>query len=163
MANGLATSMTRTDYRKEIEGAAHEHGLDPNLVEAVVICESSGRTDAFRFEPGFYERYIKGKPIWSGLNPRRIASSYGLMQVMYTTALEHGYPYPEPEKLFIPEVGLDWGCCVLAAFCEWAEGDVMKTLASYNGGKGNWMGGQAQVYSHKVNRVLEEIQKERAQ
>ena len=154
--------MTVTPYRKEIEGAAHERGLDPNLVEAVVICESSGRTDAFRFEPMFYERYLKGRPQWAGQNPRRVASSYGLMQVMYTTAVEHGFSYDAPEYLFIPTVGLDMGCTVLAAFLEWAGGDVLKALAAYNGGQGNWLGGQAQLYSKKVNRVLEEIQKARA-
>jgi soluble lytic murein transglycosylase-like protein len=155
--------MTSTPYRKEIEGAAHEHGLDPNLVEAVVICESSGRTDAFRHEPGFYDRYLKGKPQWASQNPRRIASSYGLMQVMYTTALEHGYgqAYDAPEFLFIPTVGLDAGCEHLAKQIEWANGDLLKALAAYNGGQGNWMAGQPQLYAKKVNRVLEEIQKAR--
>jgi soluble lytic murein transglycosylase-like protein len=153
--------VTSTDYRREIEGAAHEHGLDPNLVEAVVICESSGRTDAFRFEPGFYERYLKGRPQWEKQNPRRIASSYGLMQVMWTTAVENGFHEPEPEYLFIPVKGLDAGCEHLAKLMEWAGGDVLKALAAYNGGQGNWMAGQPQLYAKKVNRVLEEIQKAR--
>jgi soluble lytic murein transglycosylase-like protein len=154
--------MSTTLYRAHIQGAAHEHGLDPDLVEAVVYCESAGKTDAFRYEPGFYERYIKGKKMWEGCNPRRISSSYGLMQVMYTTALEHGYPYPDPEHLFIPAVGLDYGCKHLSLLVEWAGMDALKALAAYNGGKGNWMGNDPQVYSKKVYRVFQEVQKLRA-
>jgi len=154
--------MTSTPYRREIQGAAHEHGLDPNLVEAVVICESAGRTDAFRFEPAFYARYLQDRPEWQKQNPRRVASSYGLMQVMYTTAVDNGFTYDAPEYLFIPTVGLDMGCAILADLMEWSDGDVLKALAAYNGGKGGWTGGDPQTYSKKVNRVLEAIQKARA-
>jgi soluble lytic murein transglycosylase-like protein len=122
--------MSTTLYRAHIQGAAHEHGLDPDLVEAVVYCESAGKTDAFRYEPGFYERYIKGKKMWEGCNPRRISSSYGLKH--------------------------------LSLLVEWAGMDALKALAAYNGGKGNWMGNDPQVYSKKVYRVFQEVQKLRA-
>lgn len=153
--------MTSTLYRREIEGAGHEHGLDPDLLEALVIIESSGQADAFKHEPGFYARYLAKDPRFAGQVPRRVASSYGLMQVMYTTALDHDYPYPEPEYLFVPAINLEMGARVLAALLEWADGAHMKALAGYNGGKGNWLGLAPQAYSKKVNRVLEAIQAER--
>ena len=148
---------TTTLYRREILRAAEEHRLDANLIEAIVIIESSGQTDAFRFEPGFYVRYLKNDPTYAGQNPRRIASSYGLMQVMYTTALRHDYPYEDPEYLFVPTIGLHYGCSELGRLLEWADGDVLKALAAYNGGTGNWLGKAPQEYCKKVNAKLDEV------
>src|SRR6185295_18189918 len=102
--------MTSTLYRELIETAAVTHRLDADLLEALIITESSGLTDAFRFEPEFYKRYLAKNKKWAGQNPRRISSSYGLCQVMFTTALEHDFPYLEPEYLFVPTIGLEWGC-----------------------------------------------------
>lgn len=125
----------RTPYRAEIEAAAKAHGLEPDLVEAVVMTESSGHTDAFRWEPNFYAKYLAGKPQWADWAPRRVASSYGLMQVMYVVARELGFT-GEPELLFVPRVGLDWGCRKLATLLAWSGGNVLQALAAYNGGKG---------------------------
>lgn len=135
-----------TRYLELIRKVAAEFKLDPVLVEAIVVQESSGDTDGFRFEPGFYNRYIKPKGMFPGQNPRRVSSSYGLMQVMYPTALEHGYPkeYP-PERLFEPEIGLRAGCTVLRKLLDWSETfptaapekRLSAALASYNGGRGS--------------------------
>ena len=40
-------------YRAAIVSAATAHGLDPDLVQAVVEQESSGRFYAYRYEPAF--------------------------------------------------------------------------------------------------------------
>ena len=45
-----------TPYRALIERTAAAHGLDADLVEAIVIAESNGCTDAFRHEPDFYRQ-----------------------------------------------------------------------------------------------------------
>jgi soluble lytic murein transglycosylase-like protein len=121
-------------YRAEIEAAAREHGLDADLVEAVVLTESSGLANAYRFEPDFFRRYMEGKPQWIGANPRRVSASYGLMQVMLPVAVELGY-VGEPEGLFVPSVALDVGCQKLASLLKWSGGNVDAALASYNGGK----------------------------
>jgi soluble lytic murein transglycosylase-like protein len=137
-----------TRYRKEIEAAAKTYGLDPQLVEAIVLTESAGNTDAFRFEPNYYNRYLKPKKLYPGQNPRRVSSSYGLMQIMYDVAKERGYPDSLlPEHLFFPEVGLAWGCKHLRMLFDWAnepqfaacsEQDKLEAvLASYNGGRGD--------------------------
>jgi soluble lytic murein transglycosylase-like protein len=136
----------RTRYGAEIKAAAVKWGLDPLLVEAVVVQESGGNTDAFRFEPNFWNRYLKGNPRYRSLNPRRVSSSYGLMQVMYCRILEDKISDNDawqPELLFIPENGLDIGCNLLAELLQWANGKtedpqlaLQAAVASYNGGKG---------------------------
>lgn len=125
----------RSPYREVVESEAAARSLDPLLVEAVIWQESSGQADAFRFEPGYWERYCKGKPEWEGWEPRRVASSYGLMQVMYPTALAYGYEGP-PEGLFVIPVNIGVGCAVLAGLLKQFSGNVEDALAAYNGGPG---------------------------
>lgn len=137
----------RTRYGREIQVAAAKWALDPLLVEAIVVQESGGNTDAFRFEPDYWNRYLKGNPRYAKLNPRRVSSSYGLMQVMYTRVLEDKVADDdvwEPELLFIPENGLDIGCGMFAELLAWAKtlapvaGVTVEhiALAAYNGGRG---------------------------
>ncbi len=142
------------DYLKEIRVAAGKEQVDPALVAAILEVESSGRTDAFRYEPAFWARYCARHPLYAHDTPRRVASSYGLMQVMYPTAREHGFPGP-PELLFVPDIGLQWGCRHLASLLEWAGGDTWKAVAAYNGGKGNWDGDAPQRYAQKVKTLYE--------
>lgn len=131
-------------YWKEIAEIAAQFQLDPLLVEAIVLTESSGNTDAFRFEPDFYNRYIKPKKLYPGQNPRRISSSYGLMQLMYPVAIERGFlDSNPPEYLFIPAIGLEFGCKQLRMLLDWAEtfdatpqAKLEAAIASYNGGRG---------------------------
>jgi soluble lytic murein transglycosylase-like protein len=145
-----------TPYRQLIELLAKGYDLDPNLVEAVVIAESSGCTDAFRFEPAFFTRYLQAKPEYANQNPRRVSSSYGLCQVMYTTAQEHGYS-GLPEGLFVPDVGLRYGCLHLRKVFAWAGGDTRKALAAYNGGQGNWNGTEPQRYAVRVLKLYDSV------
>lgn len=149
-------------YRAEVEIMADRHGLTPDLVQAVCLIESSGRTDAFRHEPDFWTRYLAGKPEWDGANPRRVSSSYGLCQVMFPVAVEHGMARTEPpEYLFVPLIGLDYGCRVLRERLDWSRGDLRKALASYNGGKGGWDRPVPQAYSDKVLGRLGKLQAQR--
>lgn len=131
-------------YREQVDIAAEGAGLDPVLVAAVCWQESSFNADAFRFEPKFWSRYMKKKPEYADLNPRRYSSSYGLMQIMWVTAVERGFPTSAPpELLFEPSVGLKWGCRQLRLLFDWARGltddpKLVETcaLAAYNGGRG---------------------------
>jgi soluble lytic murein transglycosylase-like protein len=152
----VAAEQRMTDYRREILQASREHGLDPNLVEAVVVVESSGRTDAFRFEPNFWVKYLQNNPEYQGEIPRRVSSSYGLMQLMLPVARELGLKR-EPEYLFVPSVNLFFGCKKLGSLIQWAGGDIPKALEAYNGGKGS-VGSQAtQRYAAKVIREWDRI------
>lgn len=129
--------MSMAAYRAEIEAIASQFSLDPDLVHAIVVTESSEKTHAYRFEPGFWQRYMKDKPKWDGANPERVSSSYGLMQIMYPVALELGYAESAPEYLFVPTIGLHWGCKKLRSLLDWSQQNVDQALAAYNGGKGD--------------------------
>jgi soluble lytic murein transglycosylase-like protein len=136
-------------YKGLIEQIATEHGLDPLLVHAVVWQESAYNTDAFRYEPDFWNRYLKGNPKYRDLNPRRVSSSYGLMQTMFSRIWEDRIADNDtipPEHLFIPEIGLHVGCGLLAELLVWAKTRTappgiiavpeLIALAAYNGGRG---------------------------
>lgn len=126
-----------------IKEAAEKHGLDPKILAALVAQESSGEPDAFRFERGFYRRYIKGKSAsqlgetittlpWM-INRILRASSFGLGQVMGQTAIEHGFS-GELWELFDVSVNLDISARILADCIEKGEGDIEEGLLRYNGG-----------------------------
>ena len=136
-------------YRDQIARIAREYGLDPALVAAMCWKESAFTSDAFRFEPDFWNRYLKGNPLYRHLNPRRVSSSYGLMQVMYCRLLEDKIKEndtAEPETLFLPEVNLRMGCAFFVELQTWAKARVIPAtvstspdfiaLAAYNGGRG---------------------------
>jgi len=125
-----------TAYRAEIVAASTKHALKPDLVEALVLIESSGRTHAYRYEPQFWTKYMLGKPAWAGTNPARVSASYGLMQIMYPVAVEVGFTGSDPEYLFVPSIGLEFGCRQLAQLLAWAQGDANQALCAYNGGRG---------------------------
>lgn len=109
-------------------------GLTPDVVEAVVRTESSGQAHAYRHEPGYWERYCKRHPVFSKGEPARIASSYGLMQVMYPTAYSLGFR-GAPEELFVPETSLLYGLLLLRDNLRWSQGRLDAALAAYNGGR----------------------------
>lgn len=122
---------------------ANAYTLDLWLVQGLIWVESRGRADAFRYESQFWLRYLATRPEYKGLNPRRVSSSYGLMQVMYPVARELGYT-DEPEGLFLPRVNLHYGCQKLRGLIDWANtflsvppaDCLLAAIAAYNGGKG---------------------------
>ena len=120
--------------------AARRHGINPRVLLAVVDIESRWNPTARRFEPDFFDRYIRGKPEFTGLpwygDPERISSSYGLGQLMYTTALEMGYPRTaRPEGLFDPATNLGIAAAYLAKLKQRHGGRLHDMIAAYNSGR----------------------------
>ena len=164
--------MLRTRYFPEIVKAAADYKLDPILVEAVVVQESAGNADAFRWERDFWNRYLKPKPEWVGKNPRRVSSSYGLMQPLYVVATERGYPTNlPPEGLFVPEISLKYGCAHLrwmvdrieAKYPQFTPAEKLRaSLASYNGGfqAPDALRPANRAYADSVLRYYQQLQKE---
>lgn len=148
-----------TAYTREIQATAATYGLDPRIVTAQVLVESAGLTHAYRYEAGFWAKYLANHPDYRGLNPQRVSASYGLMQVMYPVAREMGLMSPDPEVLFVPAVGLDYGCKKLASLLQWAGGDLLSALAAYNGGKAtNRMEPRRnQAYADRVLAMLAQV------
>lgn len=77
-----------TRYGYLIRRSATEYDIDPNLIFATIMVESSGNTYAVRQEPRIHD------------------ASYGLGQLLYNTARGIGYR-GTPEGLFDPAVNID--------------------------------------------------------
>jgi soluble lytic murein transglycosylase-like protein len=96
------------DLRALATAAAHRHGLDPELVLAVVGVESAFRPKA--------------------VSPK---GAQGLMQLMPRTAASLGV-----EDALDPEQNLDGGTRHLGSLLALYGGDVERALAAYNAGEG---------------------------
>lgn len=126
-----------------IESAAARHGLPVRLVEAVVGVESGGNTWSIRYEPAFYERYVRQDKTVRAKAPCSLdterksrATSWGLMQVMGATARGLGFDGAFLSELTDPAVGLEYGCRLLARLgerCKASHG-WPGAVAAYNAG-----------------------------
>lgn len=101
-------------YGAELLKWSEERGIDPILVRAVAMAESSMRSDAVRLEPRLKD------------------ASYGLMQILYSTAQEVGYS-GEPQGLLNAGVNLEFGTAYLKKMLD-QFGEVRLALAAYNAG-----------------------------
>ena len=146
-------------YRSEIIKRAAKHGLAPSMVAAIILVESSGNPYAIRVEPAFWKRYgaayhsiIKeNHPARRWLKyPDVFAASYGLMQIMFGVAVEHGCKVRFPTELLKPDLNLEYGCKILAKKIKRTKGIESGVLA-YNGG------GNPQ-YPSKVFRLMRSIE-----
>jgi hypothetical protein len=134
----LAPAGEGTDIRALAIAAAQRHGLDPNLVLAVVGVESA-------FQPGAVSR--KG--------------AQGLMQLMPATARELGVT-----DALDPAQNLDGGTRYLRMLVARYGGDLGKALAAYNAGMGavKRHGGVPPYREthHYIDRVLRRYQRAQA-
>lgn len=102
-------------YDRIIDKYSAEFVLDKSLIKALIQTESSFNEVAYRYEANFYKKYIKDNPLYFNHHlynePKKISASYGLCQLMYTTALEIGLSFTsEPEILYDPELNIHYGC-----------------------------------------------------
>jgi soluble lytic murein transglycosylase-like protein len=113
---------------------ALKYGLEPTLVAAVCEQESEWNPWAIRFEPAFEARYIKpALPQAPTTRELTEAMSFGLMQVMGSTAIERGWKGKFLSELCDPETGVTFGCSKLQS-CFLKHGDRETSLLAYNGG-----------------------------
>lgn len=130
---------------------AEKYGLDPRFVAAIIAVESGGNPWACRYEPGFFDAYLKTATVAkfgavSTETERTMrATSFGLMQVMGQVAREHGFKGVFLSELCEPHTGTEFGCKYLSWLKArlFADGHVnLETLAAaYNGGLGAVKGG----------------------
>lgn len=142
--------MTKSDLDGLVRQVATLYGLPADLLRAQVEQESSGDPNALRYEPAFFDRYIRDNPEAAGARYVAFAAcSIGLMQIMLETACEIGFS-GQPWELFSPRVGLAWGAKRMQQLVAWADGDYRKALAAYNGGQGGWNSKAGQAYAASV-------------
>ena len=144
-----ASRSEQRDLRDLAFRIARQKSLDPATVCAVIEQESAWNTYAIRSESksGFARRYgrayarivrqtvSKRDDRWFRY-PDIFYTSYGLMQVMYPVAVEQlgGDDLQYPTLLCMPEIGISYGCSLLALKIRAAGGAVHKGLLYYNGG-----------------------------
>ena len=75
-------------YGELIEKVAKKYDLDPQLIFATIMTESEGNPQAYRFEPHLGD------------------ASYGLGQILYSTAVSLGFT-GKPEDIYRPEIAID--------------------------------------------------------
>lgn len=125
--------MTKDELIVLAKQIAHEKGLDPALVCAVVEQESDWDPWMPRYEPAFDRRYLVPMHLRPTAEVLR-AMSWGLMQVLGETAVEAGFTEC-PTHLIEPSIGLEIGCAVLGTDLLKASGVVRDGLLRYNGGR----------------------------
>ncbi len=83
----------------------------------------------------------------------RIAASYGIMQLMYPTAVGRGHR-AAPELLHDPEVNVPLGIAVLRRHLKRYGGDEQDAVAAYNAGKARRKADGAYRNQAHVDRVM---------
>jgi soluble lytic murein transglycosylase-like protein len=126
-------------YQQPILAASQKHEVPVPAIIATISTESSGNPKAYRYEPDFYDNYLKDKESWIQNpfydDPKRISASYGLMQIMYTTAYNVGFR-EEPEKLYDPATNIDVSAAYIASPAQKKQHhwDPPKIACAYNAG-----------------------------
>jgi len=155
-------------YDEIIKNCARIYRIDERLIRAIIQKESSWNPWAIRVERGFWKRY------WIGIKalfirtpekdeqwltyPDIVSASYGLMQLMLTTAMELGFRFRFPTELLDPGNNIKYGCLLLKRNYE-QYGNWDDAISAYNQGNnrkdssGKYVN---QVYVDKVNQFMRE-------
>ncbi len=107
VSSRVSTRKPRSGFRSFIRSAAHRHGIDPHLVEAIIAVESD-------FNPG-------------AVSPK---GAIGLMQLMPETADRYAVHNP-----FDPLQNIAGGIQYLRDLIHRFQGDLRAALAAYNAGE----------------------------
>lgn len=127
------------------------------VLKSIVMVESTFNPRAFRFEPAFFKSLVKKDPWWADKDPSVVSASYGLAQIMFTTAwalgmkptnwktLNHAGFQTLAEGLYNPETNIFYEAQLVRALLDkvW-EDEIPKkfehisaldcALSRYNGG-----------------------------
>lgn len=166
--------ISRTTWTGDIASAAAPARVPADLIEAIVIVESSGNPHAMNPEPRY--PYLWDVAKWQpfrDLSRDELASrvpppdfhtlagdrdqewigqamSWGLMQIMGALARELGFRGPYLSELCRVDVNLRLGCLHVGHLLRWANGDERKAIGAYNAGRGGFAGAAGRAYADKV-------------
>ena len=170
-------------YANEIRMAAAKYSVDPRLITAMVLVESSDDPFAWNPEPRYHYLWdVRARAPFRRVTDAELAAafppadfpvlsgdrdqewwaqraSWGLLQIMGALAREYGYRQAYLTALVDPATNLEVGCRHVAALLKWSEGDVLQAVAAFNGGKtGNVaVPYRNQKYADKVLTALSEV------
>lgn len=157
----MAPAITK-DSPAFIEAIAR-HGVDAQLVAAIITVESSWSPWAVRHEPLYsylseVEQNAK-RSGWSPATERQLQKmSWGLMQVMGATARDLAYQDPLTQ-LIVPSANLEVGIRYLKTKLARYKGDTEAAIAAYNAGAAR-RGANGQFANQTyVDRVLTAIKR----
>lgn len=153
-------------YDDMIKNCAKFYKIDEKLIRAIIQTESSWNIFSIRIERGFWSRYFSGiKNVFFNTPekdekwlsyPDLVSASYGLMQIMLTTAMELGFRFSYPTELLDPNTNIKWGCALLRKLYN-RYGDWNDVISAYNQGNnkkdknGKYIN---QNYVDKVNKFI---------
>lgn len=146
-------------FQDTIKTASEANGVPVEIICGVISQESSWRDNASRYEPAFQKKYIDPKfPKLSDIDRRKLATSYGPMQVMLIVAREMGFK-GSIDELADFKGGIEWGCKKLGKlFRKYKSGP--DAIAAYNQGNNakNYLGKylRAQGYVDSVMAYAKE-------
>jgi len=121
---------------------AKKYRIEKLLLKAIGKVESNLDPRAFRHEPAFWTRYLADNPDWKDRDKQEVSSSYGIMQLMYTTAHMLGFR-GTGEELYEPTINIALGAKLLRRQLDKIRRESIKlpwytpeqiALARYNGG-----------------------------
>lgn len=91
---------------------AKKYRLEKNLLKAMATIESSGDARAYQYEPKFFEQVLSLQDAWKDKDPKIVSASYGLFQIMFTTAWQLGFR-GQAEDLYNPVINTELGAKLL--------------------------------------------------
>ena len=142
-----------------IERTASKFKLPIGLVRAICKTESDFIPTAVRWEPAFYHKYIK--PRIDHENPKLNipfeeaignACSFGLMQIMGSTARSMGYD-GDLTGLWQPIINLNYCCKFLNKLIKRYSGNFFHAIAAYNAGSPRYQSDGSYVNQGYVDKV----------
>jgi len=116
---------------------SRQTGVPAGLILAVIEQESGGNPAAIRFESDYLRRYVFGNKRnlkiahECGLTPEQMATSYGLMQLMFPLA--YGYGAHSIADLLDANKNIRFGTAHLCVLLKKNDGDIRKAAGAYNG------------------------------
>lgn len=156
------------DLIKYVSKYSSQMKIDAGLVYAIINKESRFDEMAFRYEPKFFENYIKdmtpatlkkqcpslkGYLFFNAATEKVLLScSYGYMQIMGQTARGLGFDEPNLLKLLLPDNNIKFGCLCLAQKLN-RYGDMEKAVSAYNAGSPT---GRNKAYVAEVMKIYKE-------
>ena len=131
-------NVAATPYFDSIWRWSQTYGVPVAWVEGVIQTESGWNPQAYRAEPQIHD------------------ASYGLMQVLYSTARGLGYT-GSPDGLFDPDTNIQLGTKLMGQLIAQYGDDILRVYSAYNSGKPDLYLTSTQVAAN-VARLLDNLQ-----